>query len=257
MVYINVTAENRGGITETFDVTLYDDADPIETQTIVNLAGGGTQILNFTWDTTPVPIGEYTLNATAALVPGETDLSDKNFTVNVYVGLRDLAATNVSPYRNSIPLAFSGIDVYVTVKNNGEETDTFNVSLYQGSYLIGTQETALISGGSEILDFTWNTSVLSYGNYTLRASIIPIPFDTNTADKNYTTSAIITIPGDINGDGTVDIYDAILLSTAFNSFAGGPNWNPNADLNGDGVVDIYDAIILSSHFGKNMTYPNF
>ena len=54
--------------------------------------------------------------------------------------------------------------------------------------------------------------------------------------------------GDINRDGSVDIYDAILLSKAFNSVPGNPSWNPNADLNQDGSVDIYDAILLSLHF---------
>jgi hypothetical protein len=60
------------------------------------------------------------------------------------------------------------------------------------------------------------------------------------------------IPGDINADGTVDIYDAILLASAFNSTPGSKNWNPQADLNGDGVVDIYDAIILAAHFGQSL-----
>ena len=60
------------------------------------------------------------------------------------------------------------------------------------------------------------------------------------------------IPGDVNGDGTVDIYDAILLAAAFNSTPGSRNWNPNADINGDGVVDIYDAIILAAHFGQSL-----
>jgi hypothetical protein len=64
------------------------------------------------------------------------------------------------------------------------------------------------------------------------------------------------IPGDIDGSGVVDIYDAILLSAAFNSQPGSPNWNPNADINGDGIVDIYDAIILSSHFGQTANWVN-
>jgi len=62
------------------------------------------------------------------------------------------------------------------------------------------------------------------------------------------------ILGDINGDGVVNIYDAILLAKAFGSHCANydyqgepasPNWNPNADLDNDGVVDVYDGIILS------------
>ena len=60
----------------------------------------------------------------------------------------------------------------------------------------------------------------------------------------------IRLVGDLNGDSTVDILDAILLVKAYGSTPASPNWNPNADLNGDGVVDIYDAIILANHFGR-------
>jgi parallel beta-helix repeat protein len=63
----------------------------------------------------------------------------------------------------------------------------------------------------------------------------------------------IGIQGDINGDGTVDIYDAILLAGAYGSKPGNPSWNPNADLNDDNTVDIYDAIILANHY--NQHYP--
>jgi hypothetical protein len=62
----------------------------------------------------------------------------------------------------------------------------------------------------------------------------------------------VGIPGDINGDGTVDIYDAIMLSGAFGSSPGSASWNPNADVNGDGIIDIYDAIIIAGHFGQNI-----
>jgi hypothetical protein len=258
MAYINVTAENRGGIPETFDVTLLDGNSLIETKTVLNLAAGGTQILNYTWDTTSAPIGEYMLNATTTWVPGETDPSDKNLTVNVYVGTRDLAATSVNPYITSIPGEYppGGINVSVTVKNKGQATETFNVSLYYVSNflnnLVATQTTALVSGGSETLTFPWNTSRLTYGNYTLLGSVIPIPYDTNTADKNVTTKVVVTILGDINGDGTVNILDAIILGNAFLSNPYSPNWNPNADINGDNAVNILDAIILSNHFLQHL-----
>jgi parallel beta-helix repeat protein len=61
------------------------------------------------------------------------------------------------------------------------------------------------------------------------------------------------LPGDINADFTVDIYDAIILAGAYNSKPGDPNWKPNADINGDNIVDIYDSIILANHY--NQHYP--
>ena len=58
------------------------------------------------------------------------------------------------------------------------------------------------------------------------------------------------LAGDINNDGTVDIYDAILLAIAFQTKPGNANWNPDADLNSDLVIDIYDAITVASNYGK-------
>jgi hypothetical protein len=66
-------------------------------------------------------------------------------------------------------------------------------------------------------------------------------------------SVVVTIPGDINGDGTVNILDAIQMSNAFLATPSSSNWNPNADINGDNVVNILDAIILSNHFLQH--YP--
>jgi hypothetical protein len=254
MAHINVTSQNRGQFPETFDVTLSYDGNPIDgTKTVLNLPGGGSQILNFTWDTTPIPIGEYGLTATATTVPGETDLSDNNITLKVYVGTRDLTATAVKPYRTAIPIGFDkGVDVLVTVKNNGQATETFNVTLSQGSIEIGNQTTALISGGSGNLTFTWNTSILQYGNYSLNGSAVPLPYETHTSDNNLTKYAVVTIPGDTNGDMTVDIYDAIVLAAAYEANSSSPSWNPNADINGDNIIDIYDAITLSSHYGQSI-----
>jgi hypothetical protein len=60
----------------------------------------------------------------------------------------------------------------------------------------------------------------------------------------------IELVGDLNFDGTVDIFDAILLAGAFGSTRGSPNYKPEADINNDGFVDIYDALVLAGNFGK-------
>jgi len=63
-----------------------------------------------------------------------------------------------------------------------------------------------------------------------------------------TVNVIDCVIVDINRDGKVDLYDAILLANAYNSTPGKANWNPNADINGDNTVDIYDALILAFAF---------
>ncbi len=62
---------------------------------------------------------------------------------------------------------------------------------------------------------------------------------------NCAPSAPTTIPGDINRDGKVDIFDYNLLVAEF-----GKTGTLVSDINGDGKVDIFDYNILVTNFGK-------
>jgi hypothetical protein len=62
--------------------------------------------------------------------------------------------------------------------------------------------------------------------------------------------AVPTLIGDLNFDGIVDIFDALVLADAFGTSPGDPHWNILADINHDGTVDIFDAILLANHFGE-------
>jgi ABC-type transport system substrate-binding protein len=60
---------------------------------------------------------------------------------------------------------------------------------------------------------------------------------------------------DINIDGIVDIFDAVVLAGAAGATPGHPRWAyGRADLNCDGIVDIFDAVRLSGKAGK-ITLP--
>ena len=143
-----------------------------------------------------------------------------------------------------------------TVTNNSTCTQTINMTVYATMATIGTQlatqAMAVESKNSTIGVFTWNTTGFAYGNYTLSAYAWPVPGETNTVDNTLVGgSVIVTIPGDLNGDFTVDIYDAILLAGHFNQTPINPLWNANVDINGDNIVDIYDAIILANHYNQH------
>jgi len=72
------------------------------------------------------------------------------------------------------------------------------------------------------------------------------PIAHDTIDGYYTFAPIL---GDINGDGTVDIFDIVIIATAFGASPSDPNWDPRADLNGNSFVDILDAVMLAVNFG--------
>lgn len=82
ILFINVTVENQGQFTETFNVTVYADRNTgdlhveIETQYGVTLPVGNKIDLKFTWNTLSVPYGTYYLSSNASIVPGEYDIAD-------------------------------------------------------------------------------------------------------------------------------------------------------------------------------------
>jgi hypothetical protein len=56
--------------------------------------------------------------------------------------------------------------------------------------------------------------------------------------------------GDFNGDGRVDIYDALAL-TAMLDGESSPLETEMADANGDGVIDNYDVLAILEHVSGN------
>jgi hypothetical protein len=79
----------------------------------------------------------------------------------------------------------------------------------------------------------------------------PYAIDMNNRDKY--PLLLPRILGDVNGDGTVNILDSIIVANSFLAKPGDSNWNPNADINNDGVVNILDSIIIANHFLEH--YP--
>jgi hypothetical protein len=80
IVNITVVAKNEGTpFNETFDVSAYYDSVLIGTLTVTDLAEGAEATLSFSWNTTDVAGGYYTISANASVVFGETDTADNPF----------------------------------------------------------------------------------------------------------------------------------------------------------------------------------
>jgi ABC-type transport system substrate-binding protein len=59
----------------------------------------------------------------------------------------------------------------------------------------------------------------------------------------------ITVPGDLNENGGVNIQDIVYVALAFGTQIGGAGYNPTADLNRDGKVNIVDIVLVALDFG--------
>jgi hypothetical protein len=60
-------------------------------------------------------------------------------------------------------------------------------------------------------------------------------------------------PGDLDGDGFVNVKDLALVAGHSGQTPASAGWDPAADPNGDGVVDLRDLTIVTDGFGQ--TYP--
>jgi hypothetical protein len=81
-------------------------------------------------------------------------------------------------------------------------------------------------------------------NCTAVTATTQVAHGTSTYMKYY------LLTGDVNGDGRIDILDAIALSNSFLKSTGQPGFNPAADINSDGTINILDAIQLANNFNK-------
>jgi len=75
-VKINVTAKNQGTPLETFTLKAYANNTLIGTNPVTDLAQSTSTNWTLNWDTTAVPLGNYTIKANATYVQGETNITN-------------------------------------------------------------------------------------------------------------------------------------------------------------------------------------
>jgi hypothetical protein len=148
------------------------------------------------------------------------------------------------------------IPINVTVLNDGDIPETFNVSLFYDTTLIEKQPVVDLAPKTNItLNFFWDTTGVapSLTPYTIKAEATILPHETNTLDNTLIGGTIkLKIIGDVNGDGTVNIDDLIAWDAAYGTHPGEPHWNEQADINNDGVVNEADAQLILDHYHETI-----
>jgi parallel beta-helix repeat protein len=146
-----------------------------------------------------------------------------------------------------------GTNITAVVQNQGWDPLTTGVTLYANTTVLTSFTNIALQGRSQVtLNFTWQTASFDKAQYVISANANTALGEPDSRDNTltYPKKVAITVAGDVNGDGVVDIYDAIALANAYSAVPTSQNWNANADINSDNIIDIYDAIILANNYGK-------
>jgi hypothetical protein len=211
IVHINVTAENQGDFTETFNVT--------------------STVLTFNWDTTHISGGIYTIKAEASIVPNETDIIDSplNATLiekyskapwNGIIALdpvSELATFEININNNetlptypnwSSPTSYRDFRhalAHLAVRANYREN--FSVSVYYTRIydpLIGTQNVTLTAGANTTLTFEWTPNMT--GRHEIKAEASKVPGEVDAADNTRTTIIYVGYGGETQAASQLAVH---------------------------------------------------
>jgi len=194
--------------------------------------------------------------------------SDKDVTATFVAGSPNLVVDNIviedqgcqiyanDTYANGTAYY---IPVKVTIKNTGNySAGQFNVSL-EAYWTTGTLQESLVeltvpsldAGENATLTFYWRPTHTRYYNLTATVDCDSEVDEDDEGDNSLSESNVpVSVIGDINGDGVVNIFDAVVISLAWDSDSGSGHWNLCADLNHDGHVDILDGVRIGLHWGE-------
>lgn len=111
--------------------------------------------------------------------------------------------------------------------------------------------------GTPIFD-EWSSTISSQDRVvTLTSAIdVTLPLDPNNPDLGTLSvygslqgQTYVPMPGDVDGDGDVDLSDLAGVLGAYGACTGDPSYNPAADFDDSGCVDLSDLATLLGNYG--------
>ena len=202
----------------------------------------GTEITkspySLTWDTASFTQGKHDLTATARDFAGNTADSKP---VSVTLGQQTCTDTVAPPVPANL-VASNISDTSVTL-NWGAVTDTgcsglAGYAIYRDGTLLNTVTGTTFTDDSLAAGTTYQFTVLAFdvaGNQSAQSPAVSVTASGSGGGTG--------IPGDVNGDGQVDLDDLDIVLTNFGQTTS------NGDANGDGIVNLDDLDIVLTNFG--------
>ena len=116
--------------------------------------------------------------------------------------VHDVAISSVTVSKNTV-VRGELVSIYVTTENQGDYTETFDVSAYANTVPVSMPQTIsnLAAMASQDLTFTWNTADLTEGYYQIKAQASIVFGEVDTADNTLI-------------DGTVNVKSTATAGTS-------------------------------------------
>jgi hypothetical protein len=164
------------------------------------------------------------------------------------IGITDVAASTAK----TVVSQGYAIRFNTTLMNYGLEAETFNVTLYGNATDIETLQTSVGNGQAKVVTLEWKTAEMPLGAYEIRVTAETLENETDAADNLFAYGIVrVSIPGDINSDGRVNILDISMAAKAYGSQRGEQRFDSNVDMNEDGTINILDISAIAKEYGKS------
>ena len=215
---------------------------------VLNANGTSDQDITIIAPTTP---GTYYYGACVDSLTNESDPSNNcsdAISIVVAAGAPDLVVESVEIVPPTFLVPEQEFRLYGTLKNQGtgESTKTTLRYYHSANDIISPKDTQIGRGTRHPLAV--NATIRKYltvvapttpGTYYYGICVDSVVNESST-ENNCTMITVKVISADINGDGSVDIQDLVLVAQNYKKTA--PN---SADVNGDGIVDVEDFILVA------------
>jgi plastocyanin len=237
------------------DTIMWNNTDPvIHTLWFTYVSNGSTYLLS-----DPIPpdtTWSHTFNDPVNLQYYSFDKLWITGFINVTAGIHDVAVTDVVTFKTVCQQTFSpanivyethSVNINATVENQGDFAETFDVTAKYDGNIIQTLGASLSAHSSTIVTFTWDTTAVAHGNYTLSVEAEVVSGETDISDNTYTNGwVVVTLLGDIDGDFDIDEDDLWIFAGAWIIYYSSGVKNPLCDFDEDCDIDEDDLWAFAS-----------
>jgi len=194
-VVISAITMNLGDLVEILNVTAYYNNILFDTIDNVMLMRHQASTQSFLWNTTGLPLGTYIIKVAANTLSDEPNtLNNIGYTSVTLTSpssetIRDVKVAGITVSPNTARVG-DLVTLTVTVKNEGNVTENFNVTALINSITQGNVHlTNVVAGETRVIQFPWVTTETVPGNYTISAEVSQLINETDIADNSFVYGA--------------------------------------------------------------------